>query len=149
MAKRCGIWIDRREAVLIHLDGDDQRVERLESDVESLARPKGGSPGVTAKAGRRHGSRGASGGMDDALPERKIERRLDQAMRQYYARVSEAAGDATSLLLFGPGGTKDELAKSIEGSAPGRNTIWTESSDSLTEPQMVAFVRRFFSAPSD
>ncbi|NNF25666.1 MAG: hypothetical protein HKN73_00395 [Gemmatimonadetes bacterium] len=148
MTKRCGIWIDRREAVLIHLDGDRHRVERVESDVEAVARRKGGSAGITSKAGRSRGKAGGpAGGMDDALPERKIGRRTEQALRRYYQSVEEAAGEVTALVLFGPGQARDELAEIIEAAAPGRKSIWSEPSERLTEPQMVAFVKRFFEPP--
>lgn len=149
MTKRCGIWIDRREAILIHLGQDPPRVERVESGVEAVARRKGGSAGITSKAGRSRGKAGGpAGGMDDALPEGKIGRRTEQALRRYYQSVEEAAGDATALVLFGPGQTRDELAAAIEEGAPGRRTIWSEPAERLTEPQMVAFVKRFFE-PSD
>ncbi|MDH3222580.1 MAG: hypothetical protein OEO23_02600 [Gemmatimonadota bacterium] len=147
MATRCGIWVDQREAILIFVDGDDIRVRRVESDAESERQSAGGSPGITAKGGKRHGGRG--GGLDDALPERKIGRRRQQSLKRYYENVAAAAQSATALLLFGPGQARDELAKVIEASAPGRATIWSEASDKLTEPQMVAHVRAFFDVSAE
>ena len=148
MTKRCGIWIDRREAVLVHLGEDETRVERVASDVESVARRRGGSPGITSKGGRRRGTAGGpSGGLDDALPEAKVGRRTQQALKRYYREVEDAVGDATKVVLFGPGRARDELAEVLEAEAPGRRTIWSEPAERLTEPQMVAFVRRFFEPP--
>lgn len=42
MTQKMGIWIDRREAILVSLQDAKTSIERIESKVESNFRPSGG-----------------------------------------------------------------------------------------------------------
>jgi len=47
-------------------------------------------------------------------------------------------------LIFGPGEAKGELKKRFEKECPGAHIVTMETTDKMTEPQIVAHVRHHF-----
>jgi stalled ribosome rescue protein Dom34 len=72
------------------------------------------------------------------------ERRKHQ-YHDFYQRVIEKTANAGRLIIFGPGEAKRELEKEIAGiKSPHVRVAAVESSDKLTENQIVAKVKDFF-----
>ena len=60
--------------------------------------------------------------------------------------MTKAIGDAKKILIFGPGEAKGELEKEIKKRKDLSVTIvGVESADQMTDKQIVAKVRKFFS----
>jgi hypothetical protein len=62
----------------------------------------------------------------------------------YYDEVISCIRDAESILIFGPGEAKGELAKRIDKNKINGRIIAVEPVDEMTDPQIVAKVRQYF-----
>jgi len=141
MKKYAGIWLDRREAFVVSIStsivsgfGDQEMIERIESDIERRVRLSGGSR-----------SKKTPYGPQDISVDGKQEDRIKHQLRRYYKEIVRRIRDADQILIFGPGEAKTELKKEIEKSKQlaGRiNKI--ESADKMTKKQIAAKVRTFF-----
>ena len=134
MKKRIGIWIDHKGAILVSVEGDQTTVERIESNAESHFRPSGG--------------RKASGTSvaQSVSKEQKADERRKHQFHNFYQEVIKKADKVDKIYIFGPGEAKLELAKEIEKIKGQRDRIATvETADRLTENQIVAKVKSFFS----
>lgn len=70
--------------------------------------------------------------------------RFGEYLNQYYAEVMASIGDADSILILGPGKAKGELEELLTHEKLSGRIVGIETSDKLTEPQIVAKVRRYF-----
>ncbi len=131
--KQIGIWIDHTEAILVFLNGGQATVERIDSLAESHFRHSGG-----ARSGGANVAQSVS-------KEQKADERREHQYHRFYRQVIKEAGDADTMFIFGPGEAKIELAKEIK-KIKGRpkRTVAVETSDKLTENQIVAKVKSFF-----
>ena len=66
-------------------------------------------------------------------------------LESYYDASIRLIRDADSIQLFGPGEAKVEFAKRLQSKKPSRRMISIETTDKLTDPQIVAKVRQYFS----
>jgi hypothetical protein len=129
-----GLWIDHRRAVMVSITDDAETIERIDSDIERKVRLSGGSR--TAKTPY---------GPQQVSVDGKQQERIKQQLRQYYQHIIRRIQDATKILIFGPGEAKTELKKEIEKSktlAAKKTTV--EPADKMTERQIAARVRQFF-----
>lgn len=136
MMQQMGIWIDRKEAILVSLQDTKSTIERIASNAESHFRPSGGW-----KASGTNVAQSIS-------KEQTADERRKHQFHNFYQEVIERAGKADTLYILGPGEAKIELAKEFE-KIKGRpeRIAAVEACDSLTENQIVAQVKSFFSAP--
>jgi hypothetical protein len=65
-------------------------------------------------------------------------------LNSYYDEVISCIRDAESILIFGPGEAKGELKKRLEKDNLGGCIVGIETSDKMTDPQIVAKVRAHF-----
>lgn len=134
MKKKTGIWLDHKEALMVSMQGDQATVERLESEIDSRFRPSGG---------RKSG--GTSVAQSISREQRADERYRHQC-NTFYKTVIDRLNTVDDLFIFGPGGAKHELVKAIEKIKNRRIRISAvEPCDRLTENQVVAKVKSFFS----
>ena len=141
MEKYVGIWLDHREAYVVSLaknqpfaDGNQEMIERIESDIERRVRLSGGSR-----------TRKTPYGPQEISVDSKQEDRFKLQMREYFKEILLRIIDADRILVFGPGEAKIELKKEIEKSKRFANIIKKiESADKMTKRQIVAKVRAFF-----
>lgn len=133
MGTRIGVWIDHKKAVIV-VAGQDTAAT-VESDVPRHTRFSGGS----GHPGGHISQRGRS--------EKRGEERNRNALDQYFDDVIVKLGDAESVLILGPGEAKTQLAERL-GLATKRPqpTIAMETTDKLTDAQIVAKVSRYFAA---
>jgi hypothetical protein len=124
MNRKVGIWLDHKRAVIVSASEGRVTTEALASDVE--AHP--------------HYS-----GQQDGGGEKKYEERHGQHRDRYYDEVIRRLGQPDGLLIFGPGEAKLELKERLSRSkAPSGGTIDIETTDKLTDPQIVAKVKEHF-----
>jgi hypothetical protein len=137
--QKIGIWIDHKEAILVKIEeGEQITVERVESGAESHFRPSGGRK-----------SDGTPVAQSVSKEQTADERRKHQS-HNFCQMVIKKATKADSIFILGPGEAKLELAKEIEKIKGQHDRIAAvETSDRLTENQVVAKVEAFFSAPED
>ncbi|MGE3465400.1 MAG: hypothetical protein AB7J13_00585 [Pyrinomonadaceae bacterium] len=131
--KLAGVWIDSSRAVIATLNGNDQDLSILTSDIEGVERIEGeGRP------------EGRFGGQFIAHEKAKDARRDDSEAR-FSLDVAEKVRDADQLLIFGPAHMKDKLASTVRSlPQPVPNIRAVETADSMTDNQVAAYVREFF-----
>ena len=82
------------------------------------------------------------GGRQDAGGEKRYEERYRQHLNQYYDEVISHLGQPEALLLLGPGEAKLQLKERLSHSkALPKCIVGVETTDKLTEPQIVAKVK--------
>ena len=124
MNHKVGIWIDHKKAVIVSASADGVTTKTLESDVEAHPR---------------------YAGQQDGGGEKKYEERHSQDLDRYYDEVIRQLTDADELLIFGPGEAKLELKERLRRSKThSERTIAIETTDKLTDPQIVAKVKEHF-----
>ncbi len=125
MKRSVGIWIDHKTAVIVSMAADGAATTRtLKSDV-------GAHPHYS--------------GQQDGGGEKKYEERHDHDLDRYYDEVIRALTEPEALLILGPGEAKLELKKRLGRSkATPEPTIELETTDRLTEPEIVAKVKEHF-----
>ena len=124
MKKELGLWIDHREAVIVTITSEGEEIKRINSEMEKYAH--------------------FSGKASEGLPEDRRDRRFGEYLNQYYAEVMASIGDADSILILGPGEAKGELEELLTHEKLSGRIVGIETTDKLTEPQIVAEVRRYF-----
>lgn len=131
------IWIDAREAVIVRWSGDPAVVERVLSDVPAHRRATGH---VRYDPGVRHG-----GGRPQTAGE---PHRLEH-LRRFVERVADRLGNVDDLLVIGPGGVHERLARRVREADRdhGRTRIVScRTAAPATERQLIARLRLFAGA---
>lgn len=128
MKKQIGLWIDRREAVIVVLTDKDEKITRIRSDAEKQARFPGGS-------------------RKDGLQKTEAVRgkRLEQDLGKYFDEIIAYIREAEWIQIFGPGEAKGELAKRLEVGGLKARIVEMETMDKMTDNQIAAKVREYFS----
>jgi hypothetical protein len=123
MSHDVGVWIDHKKAVIVSIAEGQVTTRTLESDV-------GAHP---------HYSGFHAGG------EKKYEDRHNQDLDRYYDDVIGQLGEPNALLLFGPGEAKLQLKERLgRPKGPSERIVAVESTDKLTDPQIVAKVKEHY-----
>ena len=124
MNHKVGIWIDHKRAVIVSASAGGVTTKTLESEV---------------------GRHPRYSGQQDGGGEKKYEERHGQHLDRYYDDVISELGQPEALLIFGPGEAKLELKERLSRSeALSESTIDIETTDKLTDPQIVAKVNEYF-----
>ncbi len=116
--KRAGIWIDHREAIFItDKSGEFAIQEKIKSE-------------------EYHGRKGEN-------TSNNAKRNVD---RKYHKELSNHLMNYDEIYLFGPGTSQEELLNFLHEDLHFKNKkITLGTADHITDPQMVAQVRDFFS----
>ena len=105
----------------------------LESDIEGRFLLKGGSRSNTPY------------GIQSATSESKRDFRYSKHLNIYFQHIIDLLKEAKQIYIFGPGEAKIELKKKIEENNMFLDKISDmEVTDKLTEPQIVAKVKKYF-----
>jgi hypothetical protein len=130
-----GLWIDHRRAIIVTITDDGETIERIGSDIERKVRLSGGS-----RTGK------TPYGPQQVAVDSKQEKRIARQLREYYLEIIQRIRDANKILILGPGEAKVELKKEMEKSKDFSCKKTTmESADKMTERQIAAKIRQFFS----
>ncbi|MFN0124062.1 MAG: hypothetical protein ACKV2V_26465 [Blastocatellia bacterium] len=117
-----GLWIDHRKAVIVFLSGQEEEIKLISSEIE-----------------KPHGKSGASVQADD-----QQQRKLTEDLNRYYDEVISALGEATDILIMGPGEAKGELKKRFAANPVAGREAEVITVDRITDRQIVAKVREHF-----
>jgi hypothetical protein len=134
MTNRTGIWIDHRKAVIVTVLDDGEQVDTISSNIEKHPERTGDSP----LKGRYEAHQVPA---DD-----KRQRALTGHMNAFYDIVIGKIATADAMFIFGPGEAKGELKRRLEHQRLGSRVSALETSDKLTDRQISAKVRQYFSA---
>ena len=122
-----GVWIDHDKAVVAVAREDDVRTRIVRSNVKPHPH---------------------WGGAQDGGGEKKYEERHAQELNRFYDEVIAQLDPQAGLHLFGPGEAKLELKKRLLHVARFAHApVHVETSDRLTEAQIVAKVRELAEYP--
>lgn len=132
MRKEVGLWIDHRRAAIVTLAGSGETFEQIDSHMEAHTRPAGGSRSKSPY------------GPQDVMKEDGRERKFKLHLSRYYDEVLARVKDADALLLFGPAEAKLEFRKLLENHSLQDRISGFETVDKMTNPQIIAKVRKFF-----
>ncbi len=127
--KQTGVWIDTQRAVIISFNGDSKNIETIYSDIETRERVDGETRS-NARFGEQH--------IDS---EKNKESRLNGQRKLFLDDIIGKIKNADELVFFGPAGMKHQLEKQ---SKFGHHLMGIERADSMTENQMVAWVKDYF-----
>jgi len=130
----CGIWIDSAHAYIIEADEFDiVSFETLGSEVESRR-----------NAGIEQDERFIT------TNQKSLDRRREHELKDFVHEIIQRIKNTDSFLIFGPGKAKLTLQDELEKNADlAKRLVSVETSDSMTENQMKAYVKEFFSLPKE
>lgn len=132
MKTTAGLWIDHRKAVIVTVTGKKLETRVIESHVEK-------HPG-------RHPEEKSSTPYESQLVQAddRRERKFTGKLNTYYDEIVSALHDAESILIFGPGEAKGELAKRFKKDNLEEHIAAVETVDEMTDRQITAKVREYF-----
>jgi hypothetical protein len=132
MKKEIGLWIDRREAILVILTDGEEEIRHIPSSSETYSRYPGSSHVRTPE------------GLIGISSEDQRDRKYVSQLNKYYDAVIAVLRGADSIQIFGPGEAKGELEKRIARDGLKAHRPATEAADKMTDPQISAKVREHF-----
>jgi hypothetical protein len=132
MSTKVGLWIDHRQAIVVAITEQGEKIEEIGSGVE--------------KQLQRAGDRPLEGNFEavQVPADDRRQRDFTKHLNIYYAAVITAIRDAESILIFGPGEAKGELKQQLEKNHLGGHIVNIETVDKMTNPQIAAKVRQYF-----
>ena len=133
MGTQVGLWIDHTKAIVVAVTDKGEEIGLIISKVEKHPRRSGDSP------------------LKGPYESQKVpqsdsrQRSLSGHLNIYYDAVIASIRDATSIMIFGPGEAKGELKERLERSNLGGRIVGMETVDKMTDRQIAAKVRQYFS----
>jgi len=134
MKTKVGLWIDRKKAFLVFLNGEEVETRLITSDVEKQLRRLDETNSTTSYESLLVPA-------DDAQ-----QRHMTMKLNEYFNDILTNIHDAEAVLIFGPGETKIELGKRIGKSRINGTILSIETVDRMTDPQIIAKVRQHYLA---
>jgi hypothetical protein len=132
MKQEIGLWIDRREAIIVILTEGEEEIRHINSSSENYARESGNSHAPNSE------------GLIGFTVEDQRDRKYANRLNKYYDEVIAVIRGADSIQIFGPGEAKGELERRIGRSRLKARIPATETADKMTDPQIAAKVREHF-----
>jgi len=132
MATKAGIWIDRKQAIVVLITDAGQEIKKFKSVMEQPARPASGSRSKHKYT------------PHDFIAEDRRERKLVGGRTKVYDDVLACIRGADSLLILGPGEAKGEFSKHIQKKKFRGVIVELETTDKLTERQLASKVSEHF-----
>ena len=137
MEKNVGIWLDSEKAYIISLIDGREKLEKIESNVESRVRYEGEKKSFSRIGGQL------------VNPQKKKTKRKKQQLQNYFKSILKKTNDAGNIYIFGPAEAKIGLTKEYKKHKSLQNKVLkVENSDNLTKNQMIAQVREVFAKAS-
>jgi hypothetical protein len=135
--KQVGVWIDHGKAHMIgYSNGKAERIETIDSPYESIKRIEGEVKDMTRfSQNPEHASNN----------EYKKHNTSQNEMQEYFRIMEQKLHTFDDILLFGPGTMKEKMRNRLrQNKAFDGKWLSVETSDKLTENQLLAFVRVFY-----
>jgi stalled ribosome rescue protein Dom34 len=136
MKKQIGLWIDRREAIIVILTDGEEEIRHVPSVSEKYTLSSGSSHARTPE------------GLTGVTVEEQRDRKYVNQLNKYYDEVIAVIRGADAIQIFGPGEAKRELEKRIARNGLKTHIPPIEATDKMTDVQISAKVRQHFVIPS-
>jgi hypothetical protein len=133
MATKAGVWVDHKQAIVVLITDAGQEIKKIAFDIGRPARPTDGSRPKNKYT------------PNDFVAEDRRERKVENDRKNYYDDVIASFRGADALVIFGPGEAKGELHKHITAKKLRGLKVELETTDKMTERQLVAKVNDHFS----
>ena len=132
MSTQLGLWIDHRQAIVVVITEQGEKIEEIVSGVD--------------KQLQRAGDRPLEGDYESVQVPADDRRQRDftKHLNIYYAAVITVIRNAESILIFGPGEAKGELKEQLKKNYIGGHIVDIETVDKMTNPQIAEKVRQYF-----
>lgn len=135
MKNRIGIWLDGKKALILSISNKGDNLIKVKSDIESKVRFYGETKKVTRM------------GNMFIDPEKTREQRKLHQMKNYIREIIGNLKGASAIYIIGPAQTKLILNQELRSKKYfSDKVIAVENSDSLTERQICAKIRNYFSS---
>ncbi len=132
MTTKAGVWIDHKQAVIVHLSDAGPEIKKIVFDI--------GQPIYKTGGGRSKNTFT----RNDFVAENKLKQKLASDRKDYYSDVLIALRGASAVLILGPGEAKVELLKLIQSKKIRGVAVESETAAKLTDRQLAAKVGRHF-----
>ena len=134
MKNNIGIWIDTKQAIVVKLSNSQHSLKKIESNILTRERV----PGESKKFGRFGGQY--------LTYEKNRKNRKNEQINVYLKSLFKEIMNSDSIVVFGPSNMKNILAKEIKSNLQFKNNlVGVANSDHLTDNQIVAWVKKFYS----
>jgi hypothetical protein len=132
MSGKVGLWIDHKKATIVTVTDKGEEIGLIISK--------------TGKQPRRSGDSPLKGSYEPhhVPAQDSLQRTFTEHLNMYYDAVVASIRNAESILILGPGEAKGELKERLEKHGLGGRVAGIETADKMTDPQLSARVRRFF-----
>jgi hypothetical protein len=131
MVNRVGVWIDRRQAIVVRFSDAGEDCFHIQSGMESQERRASDHP---------EGPFEPLNVPSDDTRDRKETAELNK----FYDEVISHLSQAHSIYLCGPGEARKQLRNRLEEDRSVTEKVDIEAADSMTDAQLVAKVRKHF-----
>jgi hypothetical protein len=131
MKTKAGVWIDHKQAAVVLLTDAGQELKRITTS----DKPTRTGNGARAKH---------TYAPNDFAPEDRRERKLIDDRKKVFEEVLAIVRGADSLLILGPGEAKAEFRKHIMAKKLRGLSLEVETTDKLTDRQLIAKVGEHF-----
>ena len=133
LEKKTGVWIDKHKAIFLSFIGNEYKIKTIESGIETRERVDG----EKNKPGRF--------GKQAIDTEKSKENRLNEQAKVFFKKVMDELAKSDAFVVFGPSKMKLALAKAIkEKVVLQAHLVGIEDADSMTENQLLAWVKNYF-----
>lgn len=132
---KAGVWIDHRKALIVVVTPAGERTTLIISKVEKHPQRSGDSPLKGRYA------------ADQVPADDSRQKAYTGELNIYYDTVIAAVRSAEALVILGPGEAKGELKKRLVRNRLGGRVAAVETADKMTDRQIAAKVREYFSEP--
>lgn len=134
MNKKIGVWLDSKSAIILSISANEEKIYKVNSNVESRVRYNGESKTYT-RMGKLH--------ID---PEKNKEERKLHQFKNYFNEIRNYMHDASEIYITGPAQAKIMFKRELQNDKRLFDKISAiESSDSMTEKMIAAKIRKYFS----
>lgn len=136
-ARQVGLWMDQSKAQVVEFkNGEAVLVENIDSPVETIKRIEGEVKDTT---------RFTSSNEHSSNNEHKKHNIAQKELNEYFKILETKLAAYDDILIFGPGVAKEQFRNRLRENK-GFSDKWLslQSSDKLTENQLLAYVRDFY-----
>lgn len=133
--KHTGVWLDQNKALIVTIENGAESMKSVPSNLEHF-NPSGGS-GTRLK-----------GGPQDVIQDSKYLEREKHQLKRYFDNIIDDISDTDALVIFGPAETNEKFSQELTANHTrlSAKIKGIKKTDSMTDNQVKAWVRDFFSS---
>jgi stalled ribosome rescue protein Dom34 len=132
MKKELGMWIDHRKAVIVTLEDHKEIIQIILSNMEKHTRFSSGAHSDSPND------------VNGSTAEDVRDRQFDLHLAKFYDEIAFKIRDVDSIMIFGPGEAKVELAARLKHDNLADKITGVETVDKMTDRQISAKVHEYY-----